>query len=89
MNPKVIKQHLQSKGFKIADDNKVKVLSNNAVDVIAAYNLTTNMIVSWVVSDNPRIPHTVVICNKDSTDVRFKGKISNIQQFNLILNAVE
>lgn len=89
MNPKVIKQHLKAKGFTLADNSRVKVLSNNTVDVIAAYNLNTNIVVSWVVSDNPKIPHTVVICYKNSTDIRFKGKITNLQQFNLILSAVE
>lgn len=89
MNLKLITQHLKSKGFTIAPEDKVKRVSQGVADIVAAYNLTTNMIVSWVIPNNPKNSHTLVICHKDSSDVRFKGKISNIQQFNLILNAVE
>lgn len=89
MNTKIITQHLKSKGFNIADDNKVKTLSKGVADVVAGINLTTSMIVSWVITDNPRIPHTVVIACENSNDIRFKGKIENLQQFNMVLKLVE
>lgn len=81
MNKKVIQDYLKSKGFKIVDVPKE--------DIISAYNVESELVISWVITNRRKRPHTVVIAYMDSRDIRFSGSIDNLQQFNTIVTAVD
>jgi len=81
MNYKVITDYLKNKGFK--------VLPKEQDHIISAYNITTCMVVNWVITNKIKRPHSIHIVYKDISDTRFRGNISNLQEFNSILNAVE
>lgn len=81
MKEKLIKDFLKSKNFKIIDSQKD--------NVIAAYNIATKLVVSWVITDKFKGSHIVVIAYESSNNIRFNGKIANLQQFNMIVKAVE
>lgn len=81
MTQKLITDHLKHKGFKVLDiteENKIQ-----------AYNLNTSIVISWVITNNTKYPNRVAIAYKESTDIRFRGNIENLQQLNLILKLVE
>jgi len=81
MTESIITKYLKDKGFIVTDSGRI--------NVIAAYNITSQLIVSWVMTDMFKGKHVVVIAHQDTRDVRFNGKITNLQQFNMIINAVE
>jgi len=81
MNYKVVIQYLKDKGFKVLDRKEEEAVS--------AYNVTTLMVVSWIITNHTKRPHSVRIANSDTTNIKFNGRISNLQEFNNILKAVE
>lgn len=81
MNKKTIQDYLKSKSFKIVNIERE--------DVISAYNTDSELVVSWVITNRRKRPHTVIIAYKESRDIRFSGSIDNLQQFNTIVTAVD
>lgn len=72
MDSKLVTNFLQGKGFTVVTP---------ASDVeVSAYNITSQVILSYIVG-----PKKLKLCYKDTGDVRFHGKVENLQQINLIL----
>ena len=72
---KIFKQFLKDKGFKIDTASPNHVLS--------AYHIESKLVISYVDTNG-----TTIICKETSTDIRFNGKIHNLQQLKLILTLI-
>lgn len=80
MEAKIIITHLKNKGFTILDD----MYKINEVSIISAFNKETSLIIVHTVTNG-----RTEITYKTTTDVRFLGRIKNIQQLNMILELVK
>ena len=80
MNRQLITNFLKSKGYVIIDGNKE--------NIIAAFHVDKKLVISWIITDQFKGKHVVVIAFETTRDVRFNGKIANLQQANMILEAV-
>lgn len=75
MLTKIILNYLKGAGYTIVD----AVLENP----INAYNITTKI----VITVNP--DGRAIICYADTHDIRFKGKIENLSQLQMILKLIQ